>query len=218
MPGSKSDFLETALLDHSLGGPDYVRPANVHLALFSVAPTDAGGGTEITGGAYPRKAVTNNSTNFPAASGGSKSLATPQAFDVVPSGGLADAVAFGIFDAATGGNLLRWGWLGSDAGKTFYGRASDNVLIAPGHTLVNNDQARVLARPGETLPAGISVGTTYFVVNVSGNTLQLSATQGGAAIDITADGVGLVAKITVKPLTEGDTPTFSGGSLVISED
>jgi hypothetical protein len=43
MPGSKSDFLENKVLDHLYGNTPYTPPANYHLALFIVAPTDAGG-------------------------------------------------------------------------------------------------------------------------------------------------------------------------------
>lgn len=107
---SKSDYLENAILDHQLGGPDYVRPATVYFALFTVAPTDAGGGTEVSGGNYSRSAVTNNAINFPAASGGNKSNGTAIPFPV-PSAGWGLVTHFGIFDAPTGGNLLRWGAL-----------------------------------------------------------------------------------------------------------
>lgn len=214
---SKSDFLENALLNHVLGGGDYARPANVFLGLFTVAPTDAGGGTEVSGGSYARRSVTNNSTNFPAASGGSKSLAVQQDF-VQATADWGTVVAFGLFDAASSGNLLYWGWLGSDSGKVFTATAADEILRAPGHTLVNNDQVRVMAIPGATLPTGLSEGTTYFVVNVSGITLQLSATQGGAAINITADGAGLIAKIAPKPVLSGDTASFAAGSLIITEN
>lgn len=105
---SKSDFLENALLDHQLGGPDYTRPATVHIGLFTAAPTDAGGGTEVAGNAYARAAVTNNATNFPAASGGAKSNGTAIAFPQA-TGAWGTVTHFGVFDAATLGNLLRWG-------------------------------------------------------------------------------------------------------------
>ena len=52
MAGSKSDYLENEILDHVLGGADYSRPATVYIALYTAAPTDAGGGTEVTGGSY----------------------------------------------------------------------------------------------------------------------------------------------------------------------
>jgi hypothetical protein len=216
MPGSKANFLEDELLDHVLSAATYTPPANVFLALFTVAPSDSGGGTEVTGGSYARKSVANNATNFPAASAGSKNLAVSQSF-VTPTAPWGTVVAFGLFDALTVGNLLYWGWLGSDAGKIFTATVAD-VLTAPGHTLVNDDQVRVLTIPSATLPTGLSEGTTYFVVSVSGDTFSLSATQGGAAINITAAGAGLVAKIEAKPITTGDTVTFAGGALIITED
>lgn len=105
---SKSNYLENALLDHQMGGPDYVRPATLYFGLFTTAPTDAGGGVEVSGGNYSRSAVTNNATNFPAASGGDKSNGTAVAFPT-PSAGWGLVTHFASFDAPTGGNMLRWG-------------------------------------------------------------------------------------------------------------
>ena len=73
MAGSKSDYLENEILDHVLGGADYARPATVYIALYTADPTDAGGGTEGSGGSYAKASVTNNDTNWPAASSGAKS-------------------------------------------------------------------------------------------------------------------------------------------------
>lgn len=105
--GAKSDYLENKILDHVLGGGDYTRPGHVYFALFTSAPTDAGGGTEITGGSYARVDVTNDATSFPAASGGAKSNGIDVVFPV-PSAGWGTAVAVGIFDSSTAGNLLLW--------------------------------------------------------------------------------------------------------------
>lgn len=220
MPGSKSNFLEDELLDHVLGNAAYTAPANVFLGLFTVAPSDAGGGTECSAGNYARKQIANNNTNFPAASGGSKSLAVQQDFVTANADWaslVSPVVAFGLFDASTSGNLLYWAWLGSDAGKVFTATTAD-VLTSPGHGLANNDQVRVMAIPGATLPTGLSAGTTYFVISVSGDTFSLSTTQGGSAIDITAAGAGLIAKIAAKPILNGDTASFAASSLVISEE
>lgn len=108
MAGSKSDYLENALLDHVLGGGDFSRPGTVYIALFTSAPTDSGGGTEVSGGGYSRKAVTNDATNWPSASGGSKSNGEDITFTQA-SGDWGTVVAFGIFDAESDGNLLYWG-------------------------------------------------------------------------------------------------------------
>ena len=110
MAGSKSDYLENKVLDHVLGGGDYTRPITVYVALYTVAPTDAGGGTEVTGGSYARVAVTNNVTNWPAASAGAKSNGTEITFaEATASWGT--VVAFAILDAATLGNFLYWATL-----------------------------------------------------------------------------------------------------------
>ncbi|MFA5052749.1 MAG: hypothetical protein WC565_01725 [Parcubacteria group bacterium] len=108
MAGSKSNYLELEVLDHVLGGADYSRPATVYIALYTVAPTDAGGGTEVTGGSYARVAVTNNATNWPAASGGSKSNGTAFTFTQATAN-WGTVVAFAILDAASAGNFLYWG-------------------------------------------------------------------------------------------------------------
>ena len=107
MAGSKSDYLEDAILDHVLGDTAYTAPGTVYIALFTVAPTDAGGGTEVTDGSYARKAVTNNATQWPAASGGAKSNGEDIEF-AQATGDWGTCVAFAIFDALTAGNMLYW--------------------------------------------------------------------------------------------------------------
>jgi hypothetical protein len=109
MAGGKSDFLENELLDHVLGNASYSAPANTHIALFTVTPSDTGGGTEVSGNAYARVSVTNNATNWPAASGGAKANGTAITFPAASGGNWGTVVAFGIFDASTSGNLLYWG-------------------------------------------------------------------------------------------------------------
>lgn len=108
MAGSFSDYLELELLDHFLGGGDYTRPATVYIALYTAAPTDVGGGTEVSGGSYARVTYTNNATNWPAAAAGAKANGTAITF-AQASASWGTVVAFGIFDALAAGNLLAWG-------------------------------------------------------------------------------------------------------------
>ncbi len=105
---SKSDYLENKVLDHILGGGDYTRPGTVYISLFTATPNDAGGGTEVTGGSYDRVDVTNNATNWPAASGGAKANGTAITFPQA-SANWGTVAAFGIHDANSAGNLLYWG-------------------------------------------------------------------------------------------------------------
>jgi hypothetical protein len=44
-----SDFLETKVLGHVFGGAAYTAPGTLHVALYTAAPSDSGGGTEVTG-------------------------------------------------------------------------------------------------------------------------------------------------------------------------
>lgn len=98
----KSDYLENALLDHVLRNTAYTSPTTVYVGLYTAAPTDAGGGTEVSGGGYAREAAT-----FGAASGGSISNSAIVDFGTT-TGAWGTVTHFGIFDAETAGNLLYW--------------------------------------------------------------------------------------------------------------
>lgn len=100
MPGSFSDYLENALLNH-LRGSAYSVPAGLYIGLFSSAEGDAGGGTEVTTTIRPAGRV---ATTFGAAAGGSMSNNAIADFGV--SAGAATVSYFGVFDAASAGNLL----------------------------------------------------------------------------------------------------------------
>ena len=108
MAGSKSDYLENKVLDHVLGTASLSSPADVYVGLYTVAPTDAGGGTEVSGNNYAREIAT-----FTSATGGATSNDADITFDT-PSASWGTVVAFGIFDALSGGNLLYWGDLSSN--------------------------------------------------------------------------------------------------------
>ena len=71
----------------------------------------------------------------------------------------------------------------------FTADATANTLTATGHCIVNADCVR-LSNTGGVLPAGLYAQINYYAVNVSGSTLQLALTAGGAAIDITGAGSG----------------------------
>jgi len=106
MAGSKSNYLELELLDHVLGNQAYSAPANVYIALYTTAPTDAGGGVEVTGGSYARVTVTNNLTNWPSANPKLNGVAFTFTQATADWG---TVLAFSIMDALTVGNFLYWG-------------------------------------------------------------------------------------------------------------
>jgi hypothetical protein len=104
-----SDYLENELLDHIVGKTAYTMPT-VYVGLYTSAPSDAGGGTEVSGGSYARKSTAG--ADWATASGGATSNANAITF-VTASGSWGTVTHFGLFDASTSGNLLAWGALGA---------------------------------------------------------------------------------------------------------
>ena len=71
--------------------------------------------------------------------------------------------------------------------------AEANELAAIDHWFSAGDTVRLRVSGGEAgkLPGGLSANADYFVINPSGGTLQLSASEGGAPVDLTAtEGIG----------------------------
>ncbi len=113
---AKTDYLENKLIDHVFRGQAYTPPATLYVGLFTVAPTDAGGGTEVAGGSYARVGVAASlatfagtqsagSTTASSGAGGTTSNNGAITFPA-PTAAWGAVVSFGIFDAPTGGNLL----------------------------------------------------------------------------------------------------------------
>ena len=111
--GSFTDYLENKVLDHIVGKTSFTMPTTVAVALFTVAPTDAGGGTEVTNANnYARK--TTAAADWQAAASGATQNVNAITFNV-PSGSWGTVVAFALMDSATygAGNMLAWSTLTS---------------------------------------------------------------------------------------------------------
>jgi hypothetical protein len=95
-----SNHLENALINATLRNTSYTSPATVYAALFTTDPTDAGTGTEVTGGSYARTSITFGSP--------SNGVTTNSADVTFPTCTAAwgTVTHMGIYDAATSGNLL----------------------------------------------------------------------------------------------------------------
>jgi len=121
---SFTNFLETEILDHVFAGAAYSAPGTHYLALYTAAPGETGGGTEVTtsGTAYARQSVafttTGNTTSNTAA------VEFPTA-----TASFGTVTHVGVFDAATAGNLMAYATLASskaiDTGDVFRVPATD---------------------------------------------------------------------------------------------
>lgn len=107
-----SDYSEKLLLDWMMTAGSATRPTAWYVALYTAAPSDSGGGTEVSGSGYSRQSVA-----FAAASTPGGTTSNSGAVSFTASGGSWGTVThIGIFDASTSGNLL---WHGSlTASKT----------------------------------------------------------------------------------------------------
>jgi hypothetical protein len=105
MSNNLSDYAEKACLDWLMGGATPTRPSARYLALFTAAPGETGGGTEMSGGGYARQAVTCDATAL-----GAGTCSNSNALTFTISG--VDPLPFthgAIYDAVSGGNELWYG-------------------------------------------------------------------------------------------------------------
>lgn len=121
-----SNYLENALINATLRNTSYTSPAAVYVALFTSDPTDAGSGTEVSGGSYARQEASFGSPSN-GASTTTADIQFPQA-----TGNWGTVSYFGIYDASSSGNLLYHGAL--TASKTI--ETGDVFKIAAGSLTV----------------------------------------------------------------------------------
>jgi hypothetical protein len=116
-----SDFLENKIIDQLFRGQTAPTTTTLYVGLLTTAPSDTGGGTEASGGSYARVTVTSSLANWAgtqsagstiasSGTGGQTSNNAAITFPT-PSAGWGTVTHFGIYDAASGGNLLFWGAL-----------------------------------------------------------------------------------------------------------
>lgn len=184
-----------------------------HLSLHGAIPDGTGSG-ELTGGspAYARKAVSWNSP----ASGLVDN--TAQIVHDVPAGSTVYAV--GLWSAISGGNFH--GWVPYNGTIRGYGTVdstdvTNDTITSSGHGLANNTVVTLRSVVAESLPAGLSADTIYFVVNTATDTFKLSLTSGGAAINITGQGELFFNSIIPEVFASQGTSTIAAGAIDLIE-
>ena len=116
---SFSNTYETNVLTWTFTNSAVARPTAWYLGLFTAAPGEAGGGTEVSGGSYVREAVTFSVTGDTATN--TAAVEWPVA---TASWGTITHIA--VYDASTGGNQIAYAALTNS--KTI---ASGDVLRVP---------------------------------------------------------------------------------------
>lgn len=115
-----TDYLENKLADHLFRTTTFSQPATLAVALYTAAPGETGGGTEVTGGSYARVAnnpananwngTHGNTTGASSGTGGNIDNAGAITFPT-PTANWGTITHFAILDATSGGNMLIYGAL-----------------------------------------------------------------------------------------------------------
>lgn len=95
-----SNYLENAIINATLRATTFTSPSTIYVSLHTADPTDAGTGTEVSGGSYARKTVT-----FGAPSNGVTSSNADVTFDTATAN-WGTITHIGLWDSLTTGNLL----------------------------------------------------------------------------------------------------------------
>lgn len=129
--GSKTDYLEDAIINHVLRNTALTSPTTVYVGLTTADPTETGSQTnEVSGGAYARQSM---AFDAPSPSGKTRNTALVTFPTATASWGT--VTHWFIADAASGGNMLYYGAL--DSSKTV--GSGDVVEIAAGQMQINED-------------------------------------------------------------------------------
>lgn len=108
-----TDYLEALIADHLTRDASWTKPSGLYVGLFTAMPNDdATGGTEVSGGSYARVQHGPGDAQWNVSSPG----VVTNAGDITFPQATADwgqLVGVGVWDAATGGNLLFAAQLGA---------------------------------------------------------------------------------------------------------
>lgn len=107
-----SDYLEGEIIKHIFRTGSFTKPTVLGVGLFTAAPSDSGGGTEVSGGSYARATLNPLDANWAAPAGGNGVTSNSSTITfVTPTANWGNVTHFGLFDASSAGNLLFWGSL-----------------------------------------------------------------------------------------------------------
>lgn len=130
-----SDYLEQGVLNYTLRGQSLSQPSAIYVALFTANPTDANNtANELQDSGYARQDAANGGSvasgwAAPTASGTGHVCSNANALEFPPIvDGSVTVTHFGLYDAATGGNLLYHGAF--DTARTL--QIDDVVSVAIG--------------------------------------------------------------------------------------
>jgi hypothetical protein len=186
----------------------------VHTAVDPGTGTDAAAG-EATGGspAYARQTVT-----WGAAASGQKANTNAITFDV-PAGTYAFIDFFNHL-TTNSGNYLGYAPINGTVkgfGEVDSTGVTNDTITSSVHGLTTDDRVQLFNVFAESIPAGLTEGTLYFVLasGLTADVFKVATTSGGAAINITAQGELFFQKVIPEVFASQGQITIAAGALVL---
>lgn len=207
-----NDAAKNVMLDALDESATQITHVGVHTLADPGTGTTANAG-EATGGspAYARQGVT-----WSAAASGQKTNTSALTFDV-PAG----TYGFLTFWNASTGNTTNYrGYAPINGTVKGFGvvdatDVTNDTVTSSGHGLSNGDRVMVFNVFAESVPTGLTEGIVYFVVGAATDTFQVSATSGGAAVNLTGQGELYFQKVVPETFASQGQITVAASALTL---
>jgi hypothetical protein len=213
-----TDRVAQGILNHVVGKTTIFTLPTAYVALFTAVGTDAGTGfTEPSTGAYAR--VSTAAGDWNSASGSAPSLITNANAITFPTAtaNWGNIIAFGLYDAASAGNLLAWDYFGSfNWLPATVSAASPAVLTVKAHGYTGGDLVEWSVEYGGTTPTFSQSNFTGPLTVASPTTDTFTVTNGATAVNTSTTGGGMVRKMTSQAINSGVQASFPASSLSIT--
>lgn len=205
------------LLQHIAGETALFALPAAYVALLTTAPTadDGTGAVEAAGGGYAR--VATSAATWAAASAPPPLVANTAAIAFpTATANWGTVVAAALYDAAAGGNLLLWDWLGTYAWRPgTLSAANPAVATVPAHGISAGAGVAFTTVFGGTAPAltAGSLAGLLTAIPLANDTLTLA--NDGTAIATSGSGSGMLRQVVPQSVPAGVALVFWPGALAL---
>src|SRR5262252_2070343 len=209
-----TDRVSQGILNHIVGKTTIFTLPTSYVALFTANGIDAGTGfTECSGGNYAR--VATAAADWNSATGSAPSTITNANALTFPTAtaGWGNVIAFGLYDAASAGNLLAWDFFGAYQWLPATVIASSPGSIAcHAHGYSTADLIEWTIEYGGVTPTFSQSNFTGVLSVTSPTTDGFSVQNGGIAVNTSSSGNGMVRKLISQTISSGVQPSFPPSS------
>jgi hypothetical protein len=200
--------------DSALGG---ITSNVTHIALIKgVTDWRAGTVTEADFTSYARKAITWAAAEATSDSTGRQVKNSGAINFDANTGANQDIIGYAGYTASTNGTCKFIGLLDSDSPIVGVSETTGETITAPAHGLAADQRVFFMKAPLGTAMAGPSENTAYYVLaaGLTTDVFTISATSGGAAVNITTAGVGWFIPYTAQTVATNAVVSFADGTLI----